>query len=217
MSDSPDAFSVLLTSSARVAIVSARRLDVSMMFSVRSCARVVKLSVSSCERPLIMSTIASDFSEKPSVTRSSRAVIMCFQATGDLGELLGDVVGLEIEAAGELFAGVGDRARGLLACGLQALEQIAAALARAAAIMLSPTRPSASVMCSPFSASDWVMLCAASLTCWPTRSLIVDRSCVRSMWTLLMAERTCSAWPTSVSRWLARSLSRPRMRTSLSL
>ncbi len=60
-------------------------------------------------------------------------------------------------------------------------------------------------MCSPLSASEWVMRCAASLTCWPTRSLIVERSCVRSMCTLLIAERTCSAWPTSVSRWLARS------------
>ncbi len=65
MSDSPDDLSVLLTSSARVAIVSASWLEVSMM-----------ASVSSCERPIIRSTTASDLSEKPSVTRSSRCVIM---------------------------------------------------------------------------------------------------------------------------------------------
>ena len=65
MSDSPDALRVELTSSARVAIVSASSLEVLTM-----------ASVSSCERPTIMSTMASDFSEKPSVTPSSRDVIM---------------------------------------------------------------------------------------------------------------------------------------------
>ena len=43
MSELPDDFSVELTSSARVAIVSAIWLDVSMMASVNSC-----------ERPIIM-------------------------------------------------------------------------------------------------------------------------------------------------------------------
>ena len=130
MSDSPDAFSVLLTSSARVAIVSARRLDVSMMFSVRSCARVVKLSVSSCERPTHHVEDRQRFFREAFGDAIEPRRHHVFQAAGDFGELLGDVVGLEIEAAGELFAGCGDRARGLLACGLQALDQIAAAVAQ---------------------------------------------------------------------------------------
>ena len=37
------------------------------------------------------------------------------------------------------------------------------------------------------------------------------------IFTLAMALRTCSAWLTRVSRWLVNSLSRSRMRTSLSL
>ena len=41
------------------------------------------------------------FSEKPSVTWSSRAVIMSSRPRGDLGEFLGDVVGLEVQARGE--------------------------------------------------------------------------------------------------------------------
>ena len=61
MIDSPEALIVLLTSSARVAMVSAIWLDV-----------LTIASVSSCERPTMVSTIASDFSEKSSVTRSSR-------------------------------------------------------------------------------------------------------------------------------------------------
>ena len=65
MIDLPDALSVEFTSSARVAMVSASWLDVLTM-----------VSVSSCERPTIRSTTASDFSEKPSVTASSREVIM---------------------------------------------------------------------------------------------------------------------------------------------
>ena len=65
MIDSPEALRVELTSSACVVIVSASWLDV-----------LTIASVSSCERPTIMSTIASDFSEKPSVTPSSRDVIM---------------------------------------------------------------------------------------------------------------------------------------------
>ena len=216
MSDSPDAFSVLLTSSARVAIVSARRLDVSMMFSVRSCARVVKLSVSSCERPLIMSRIASDFSEKPSVTRSSRAVIMSSRppAISANSSVTWSALKLRLRVSCSLAVAIA-REVSSLAVSRRSIRSPPRSLN--CCTMLSPTRPSASVMCSPFSASDWVMLCAASLTCWPTRSLIVDRSCVRSMWTLLMAERTCSAWATRVSRWLTRSLISPRTRTSLSL
>ena len=65
MSDSPEDLTVLLTSSARVAIVSASWFEVSTM-----------ASVSSWDRPIIRSTTASDFSEKLSVTRSSREVNM---------------------------------------------------------------------------------------------------------------------------------------------
>ena len=63
-------------------------------------------------------------------------------------------------------------------------------------------------MCSPFSASVWVIRRDASLTCSATSSLICEMSWLRSRCTLLMASRICSAWPTSVSRWPPRSCSR---------
>ena len=50
-----------------------------------------------------------------------------------------------------------------------------------------------------------------------TSSLIWEMSWLRSRWTPLMASRIWPAWPTSVSRWLPRSWSSARMRTSLSL
>ncbi len=51
------------------------------------------------------------------------------KAGGDFGELLADVVGLEIEARAEPVAGRTDRPRRLLARGLQPVEQVAAAVA----------------------------------------------------------------------------------------
>ncbi len=73
--------------------------------------------------------------------------------------------------------------------------------------MVSPAWPSARVMCSPFSAREWVIRRDASSTCSATSSLIWEISWVRSRWTLLMASRICPAWPTRVSRWLPRSCS----------
>ncbi len=51
-------------------------------------------------------------------------------------------------------------------------------------IMESPTWPSASVMCSPFSVSERVTRCATSLTLSATRSPTEVMSCDRSRWTL---------------------------------
>ena len=59
-------------------------------------------------------------------------------------------------------------------------------------------------MCSPFSVSERVTRCATSLTLSATRSPTEVMSCDRSRWTLAMALRTCSAWLTSVSRWLVK-------------
>ena len=101
-SDSPVDFSVLLTSSPRVAMVSASRLEVSTMASVICC-----------ERSSIICTIAEDFCAKPWVTSSSRVSIICRQIVGELRELLGDVVGLEVQARGQPVAGGGDGVGGL--------------------------------------------------------------------------------------------------------
>ncbi len=57
--------------------------------------------------------------------------------------------------------------------------------------MVSPAWPSARVMCSPFSASVWVMRRAASLTCSATSWLICEMSLERSRCTPLMASRIC--------------------------
>ena len=51
---------------------------------------------------------------------------------GHLGEFFGDVVGLEVQAGGEPVAGAGDGVGGFLAGALQALQQVAAALAERA-------------------------------------------------------------------------------------
>ena len=53
-----------------------------------------------------------------------------FEAAGDLGEFLADMVGLEIQAGGELVARGRERARGLLAGGFQPHDQIFAAHAQ---------------------------------------------------------------------------------------
>ena len=52
------------------------------------------------------------------------------QVGGDLGELVADVIGLEIQRRGQAVAGGRDRFRRLLAGALEAVEQIAAALAQ---------------------------------------------------------------------------------------
>ena len=120
-SESPVDFSVELTSSPVVAMVSARRLEVS-----------TSVSVICCERSSINCTIASDFCAKPCVTSSSRPSIICARLVRQLGELFGDVVGLEVQARGQPVAGAGDGVGGLLAGALQPLEQVAAALAERA-------------------------------------------------------------------------------------
>jgi len=51
---------------------------------------------------------------------------------GHLGEFFGDVVGLEVQAGGEAVAGASDGVGGFLAGALQALQQVAAALAERA-------------------------------------------------------------------------------------
>ena len=115
MSDSPEALSVELTSSARIAMVSASWLDVSMMASLSSWARPETRSATSWERPIIRSTIASDFSEKPSVNSFEPRRHHVFESGHDLGEILADVIGLEVQIRGELVARHGNRARCLFA------------------------------------------------------------------------------------------------------
>jgi len=178
---------VLLTSSARVAIISASWLDVSMTRSVSSWDRVLTRSVSSWERltivstiswerPCIMSTTASDFSEKPlgDVIEPRRHHV--FEAARDLDEILAEWSVLKLRLAVSCWLAVAmARAVSSLADSRRTSRSPPRSLSWW--IMLSPTSPSASVICSPFSASEWVMRWAASLTCWPTRSLMVDRSC----------------------------------------
>ena len=53
-----------------------------------------------------------------------------FQAAGDLGEFLADMVGLEIEAGGKLVTGRRERTRGLFAGAFQAHDQVFAAHAQ---------------------------------------------------------------------------------------
>ena len=147
-------------------------------------------------------SVAADFLGEALRDLSSRAVIICCRSRGELGELVVHVLGLEIEAGGEPVAGRRDGGGGVVAGGFQPLEQRRAALAASASIMESPAWPSASVMCSPFSVSERVTRCATSLTLSATRSPTEVMSCDRSRCTLEIALRTCSAWPTSVSRWL---------------
>ena len=85
-----------------------------------------------------------------------------------------------------------------------------------ARIMLSPAWLSAVVMCWPRSSSAPVMLLATSSTREAIASEISAMSWRRSICTPEMALRTCSAWPTRLSRWWAMSCSSARMRTSLS-
>ena len=126
MSDSPEVFSVLLTSSARVAIVSASWLEVSTMASVSSCD-ASDHQIDDGERFL-----GEDFGD-PVESRGHHV----FEAGGDFGEFLADVIGLEIEARAESLARRGDRARGLRACRLQPIKR-SPPRSPNCAIMLSP-------------------------------------------------------------------------------
>ncbi len=135
----------------------------------------------------------------------------------DLDELLVEVIGLEVEARGEPVARRLDRVRWSRGWCARAGRAGRRRARRARRSSNSPAWPSATVMCSPFSASARAMRWAASLTRSATASLTEVMSCERSRWTLVMALRTCSAWPTRVSRCEASPSSRVRMRSSLSL
>ena len=100
-SESPVVLSVEFTSSTRLEMVSASWLPVSTTSSVSSCVRSV-----------IMSRIAADFCAKPSVDAVEPHRHHVLQVGGDLGELVADVVGLEIQRRGQPVAGAGDRLRG---------------------------------------------------------------------------------------------------------
>jgi hypothetical protein len=81
------------------------------------------LSVSSCERPtIILREAVGDDVE----TRGHHVL----EAAGDLGKFLADMIGLEIQAGGELLAGGGERTRGLFARGLKPHDQVFAAHAQ---------------------------------------------------------------------------------------
>ena len=120
-SESPVDFSVEFTSSPVVAIVSASRLEVS-----------TSVSVICCERSSISCTIAERLLREALRHLVEAAVHHLREIGRQLGELLGDVVGLEVQARGEPVAGAGDGVGGLLAGALEALEQVAAALAERA-------------------------------------------------------------------------------------
>ena len=76
------------------------------------------------------STTASDFSEKPFGDAVEALDHHVFDAARDFGELVADVIGLEIQVRGQAVAGGRDRARSLFACRFEAIEQVAAALAQ---------------------------------------------------------------------------------------
>ena len=112
-------------------MVSARRLDVSTMFSV-ICARVVKLSVSSCERSPIISTIASDFCEKPCGHLVEPAVIICARLVviSANSSVMWSVLKFRLAVSRSLAPAMACEVSWLAR--LQALEQVAAALAERA-------------------------------------------------------------------------------------
>ena len=119
MIDLPDALIVLLTSSARVAIVSASWLDV-FDDRVGQLLRASDHHVDDRQRFL-----GKAFGDPIEPRRHH-----VFEAAGDFGKFLADVVGLEVQARGELVACQRDRARSLVARGLQPHEQIFAAHAQ---------------------------------------------------------------------------------------
>ena len=131
---------------------------------------------------------------------------------GDLGEFVADVIGLEVQRGGQAVAGGRDR-REASALVFEAVEQVAAALAERFDHGIAGVAERAGDVLALLG-EGVVMRRDASLTCSATNSLIWEMSLPRSRWTLLMASRICSAWPTSVS---ARRSSSARMRTSLSL
>ena len=122
MSESPVDFSVELTSSPVVAMVSASRLEVST--SAVGDLRCERSSISCDDGERLLREALGDLVEP--------AVHHLREIGGHLGEFFGDVVGLEVQAGGEPVAGAGDGVRGFLAGALQALQQVAAALAERA-------------------------------------------------------------------------------------
>ena len=132
--------SASLALSPRVRIWVARRLPASSILLTRSPLRSSSSSSSESLEFFRESWTCSVRSEMPStmveercsnslVMRSMPLVQHLVDAVGEIDELVMDVAGLEIEAGGEPLAGVEHRARGLGAGFLEAVEQVAAALA----------------------------------------------------------------------------------------
>ena len=117
-SELPVFLSVLFTSSTRLEIVSASRLPVSTTSSVSSCGAVGHHVED--RRRLLREALGH-------AVEPHRHHVL--QIGGDLGELVADVIGLEVERRGQPVAGRRDRLAGLLAGVLEAVEQVAAALA----------------------------------------------------------------------------------------
>ena len=213
---SPVARSELLASSVRAARASASSAVVSMNFCDAASERAEIASVSSPVRSCTPCSNDCVRSEKPLITPSSPPASACCR-------LVAIWVNWSLIASVLKFMPVVSRSLAV------SIARVVSSLVRSrrssrsvprspsCSIMVSPAVPSATVMCSPFSASERVMRLAASLTRSAMSSLTVVMSWERSRWTLVMALRTCSAWPTSVSRCWARPSSRLRMRTSLSL
>ena len=121
MSESPVDFSVEFTSSPVVAMVSARRLEVSTRSSV-ICA----------ERSSIIWTMASDFCAKPCVTSSRRPSIICARLVviSANSSVMWSVLKFRLAVRRSLAPAMA--CGGFLAGALQALQQVAAALAERA-------------------------------------------------------------------------------------
>ena len=187
-SESPVDLSVELTSSPEVAIDSASRLEVS-----------TSVSVICCERSSMSWTTAVDFCAKPCVTSSRRPSIICARlvVSSANSSVMWSVLKFRLEVSRSLALAMA------LAVSPEARSSRSSRSpprSPSALIMVSPARPSAMVMCSPFSVSAAAIFCALSLTRSATWSLTDEMSCDRSRCTPVMALRTCSAWPTRVSR-----------------
>ena len=132
--------SASLALSPEVMIWVARRLPASSILLTRSPLRSSSSSNSESEEFFRESWTCSVRSEMPStmvdercsnspVMRSMPLVQHLVDAVGQIDELVVDVAGLEVEAGGQPFGGVEHGARGLGAGFLEAVEQVAAALA----------------------------------------------------------------------------------------
>jgi hypothetical protein len=109
---------VCFTSSTRLEMVSASWLPVS-----------ITRSVISCERVFISSTIDSDFLREALGHLIEPRRHHAAEVGGDLGEFVADVIGLEGQRLGQAVAGGGNGLRRFLAGFLEAVEQVAAAVA----------------------------------------------------------------------------------------